>query len=151
MGALAVQYVKWANKTDLDDFWTDPKVKRLYKNHIYAMTSRTNVYNGERLCPCRPPVVSPHQGSGTQIHTQHDIMHSKDSRLQAENAADAAAGNRHAAARAAEESLAAAHAGSVEAPFKLPGMTTEKNDSPHLGGLAQGGDTGMTQPSSAGT
>ena len=46
---LAAQYVKWANKTDLDDFWTDPKVKRLYKNHIYAMTSRTNVYNGEQL------------------------------------------------------------------------------------------------------
>ena len=44
-----MQYVKWANKTDLDDFWTDPKVKRLFKNHIYAMTSRTNVYNGERL------------------------------------------------------------------------------------------------------
>ena len=43
-----MQYVKWANKTDLDDFWTDPKVKRLFKNHIYAMTSRTNVYNGKR-------------------------------------------------------------------------------------------------------
>ena len=43
------QYVKWANKTDLDDFWTDPKVKRLFKNHIYAMTSRTNVYNGKHL------------------------------------------------------------------------------------------------------
>ena len=44
-----MQYVRWANKTDLDDFWTDPKVKRLFKNHIYAMTSRTNVYNGELL------------------------------------------------------------------------------------------------------
>lgn len=40
--------MKWANKTDLDDFWTDPKVKRLFKNHIYAMTSRVNVYNGEQ-------------------------------------------------------------------------------------------------------
>ena len=45
-----MQYVKWANKTDLDDFWTDPKVKRLFKNHIYAMTSRTNVYNGKLAC-----------------------------------------------------------------------------------------------------
>ncbi|KAK9917882.1 hypothetical protein WJX75_009220 [Coccomyxa subellipsoidea] len=41
-------YVKWANQTDLDAFWTDPKVKRLFKNHIYAMTSRVNVYNGRR-------------------------------------------------------------------------------------------------------
>ena len=58
---LAAQYVKWANKTDLDDFWTDPKVKRLYKNHIYAMTSRTNVYNGE-WPGSWTPVVGPHQG-----------------------------------------------------------------------------------------
>jgi hypothetical protein len=43
-----MQYVKWANRTDLDDFWTDPLVKRLYKNHIHAMTSRVNVYNGEQ-------------------------------------------------------------------------------------------------------
>lgn len=41
-----MQYVKWANLTDLDAFWTDAKVKRLFKNHIYAMTSRINVYNG---------------------------------------------------------------------------------------------------------
>ncbi|EIE20480.1 glycoside hydrolase [Coccomyxa subellipsoidea C-169] len=41
-------YVKWANQTDLDAFWTDAKVKRLFKNHIYAMTSRINVYNGRR-------------------------------------------------------------------------------------------------------
>ncbi len=41
-----VQYVKWANLTDLDAFWTDAKVKRMFKNHIYAMTSRINVYNG---------------------------------------------------------------------------------------------------------
>ena len=51
-----MQYVKWANKTDLDDFWTDPKVKRLFKNHIYAMTSRTNVYNGEQ--PLHPPRIA---------------------------------------------------------------------------------------------
>lgn len=50
-----VQYVKWANKTDLDDFWTDPKVKRLFKNHIYAMTSRTNVYNGEPQAELKVP------------------------------------------------------------------------------------------------
>ena len=56
MCVLDAQYVKWANKTDLDDFWTDPKVKRLYKNHIYAMTSRTNVYNGERPRSCRAPL-----------------------------------------------------------------------------------------------
>ena len=43
-----MQYVKWANRTDLDDFWTDPLVKRLYKNHIHAMASRVNVYNGEQ-------------------------------------------------------------------------------------------------------
>ena len=69
MRTLAAQYVKWANKTDLDDFWTDPKVKRLYKNHIYAMTSRTNVYNGERPHSCRPPLVSADQGSGTHRQT----------------------------------------------------------------------------------
>ena len=56
MCVLDAQYVKWANKTDLDDFWTDPKVKRLYKNHIYAMTSRTNVYNGEGRCLCHAPL-----------------------------------------------------------------------------------------------
>ena len=58
---LAVQYVKWANKRYLDDFWTDPKVKRLYKNHIYAMTSRTNVYNGERPHSNYPPSAGPRQ------------------------------------------------------------------------------------------
>jgi hypothetical protein len=51
---LCVQYVKWANQTDLDAFWTDPKVKRLFKNHIYAMTSRVNVYNGVLRTPGSP-------------------------------------------------------------------------------------------------
>jgi hypothetical protein len=44
----AAQYVKWANKSDLDAFWTDAKVKRLFKNHIDAITSRINIYNGAR-------------------------------------------------------------------------------------------------------
>ena len=48
-----MQYVKWANLTDLDAFWSDAKVKRLFKNHIYAMTSRINVYNGAQ------PFLSP--------------------------------------------------------------------------------------------
>ena len=50
----ALQYVKWANKTDLDAFWTDPKVKRLFKNHIDSITSRVNIYNGE----APPPLTS---------------------------------------------------------------------------------------------
>ena len=44
---VCMQYVKWANKTDLDAFWTDPKIKRLFKNHIDSITSRVNIYNGE--------------------------------------------------------------------------------------------------------
>lgn len=48
-----LQYVKWANLTDLDAFWTDQKVKRLFKNHIYAMTSRINIYNGAPATSCR--------------------------------------------------------------------------------------------------
>ena len=47
MSGVHMQYVKWANKTDLDAFWTDPKVKRLFKNHIDSITSRVNIYNGE--------------------------------------------------------------------------------------------------------
>lgn len=74
-----MQYVKWANKTDLDDFWTDPKVKRLYKNHIYAMTSRTNVYNGERprfchYCTCGPMSRLWHLDSDPLWHHAHSAL-----------------------------------------------------------------------------
>ena len=105
MRVLAAQYVKWANKTDLDDFWTDPKVKRLYKNHIYAMTSRTNVYNGERPRPFCPPVVGAHQGFGTRLNLRPITTSCGVSTLgwRAEQAADTAASDRYAAARATEE------------------------------------------------
>ena len=43
---MPAQYVKWANKSDLDAFWTAAQVKRLFKNHIDAITSRINIYNG---------------------------------------------------------------------------------------------------------
>ena len=42
----AWQYVKWADKSDLDAFWTDAQVKRLFKNHIDSITSRVNIFNG---------------------------------------------------------------------------------------------------------
>ena len=44
-----MQYLKWAGldpTTDADKFWTSPRVKQLYMNHVRTLFNRRNVYTG---------------------------------------------------------------------------------------------------------
>ena len=40
-----VQYIQWAGAEGHDPFFTDPDVKKLFKNHIDAMVNRRNTIN----------------------------------------------------------------------------------------------------------
>lgn len=42
------QYVAWANSTQTGDFFTDPKVIQLFKDHITNIVNRTNTLNGRQ-------------------------------------------------------------------------------------------------------
>ena len=42
------QYVAWANSTETGDFFTDPKVIQLFKDHITNIVNRTNTLNGRQ-------------------------------------------------------------------------------------------------------
>lgn len=61
------QYVKWADRNDLDDFWTDAKVKRLFKNHIDSITSRVNIYNGARMPATADSACISQMSNGTSV------------------------------------------------------------------------------------
>ena len=40
-----VQYIQWAGAEGHDPFFTDPDVKKLFKNHIDTMVNRRNTIN----------------------------------------------------------------------------------------------------------
>ena len=40
------QYVEWGNSMATGDFFTDPAIIQIYKNHLTAVTSRVNTLNG---------------------------------------------------------------------------------------------------------
>ena len=42
------QYVGWAGASSHVDFFTNPKVKQLYKDNVKALTSRVNTINGRK-------------------------------------------------------------------------------------------------------
>lgn len=42
------QYVAWANSTQTGDFFTDPAVIQLFKNHITNVVNRTNTLNSRQ-------------------------------------------------------------------------------------------------------
>ena len=42
------QYVVWGNSTHPEDFFTDPAIIQLFKNHITAVVNRTNTFNGRQ-------------------------------------------------------------------------------------------------------
>jgi hypothetical protein len=44
-----LQYLQWAGldpTADADRFWTSPRVKQLYMNHVRVLFNRRNVYTG---------------------------------------------------------------------------------------------------------
>ncbi|GMH36933.1 hypothetical protein BSKO_04806 [Bryopsis sp. KO-2023] len=41
-----LQYVKWANKTSIADFYTDPQIKSMFKDYIYYVINRKNTVDG---------------------------------------------------------------------------------------------------------
>ena len=44
-----LQYLQWAGldpMADADRFWTSPRVKQLYMNHVRVLFNRRNVYTG---------------------------------------------------------------------------------------------------------
>ena len=40
------QYVEWGNSMATGDFFTDPKIIQIFKDHITAVTGRVNTLNG---------------------------------------------------------------------------------------------------------
>ena len=42
------QYVEWGGSTATGDFFTDPKIIQLFKDHITAVVNRTNTLNGRQ-------------------------------------------------------------------------------------------------------
>ena len=42
------QYVKWGGSTNPGDFFTDPAIIQLFKDHITAIVNRTNTLNGRK-------------------------------------------------------------------------------------------------------
>ena len=42
------QYVEWGNSMATGDFFTDPAIIQLYKNHVTAIVNRTNTLNGRQ-------------------------------------------------------------------------------------------------------
>lgn len=42
------QYVEWGGSMGTGDFFTDPKIIRLFKDHISAIVNRTNTLNGRQ-------------------------------------------------------------------------------------------------------
>ena len=45
----SLQYLQWAGLDpmgDADMFWTSPRVKQLYMNHVRVLFNRRNVYTG---------------------------------------------------------------------------------------------------------
>ena len=49
------QYADWAGLADLDDFWTDPAARKMYRDNIQAITGRVNSITGacvSSVCVC---------------------------------------------------------------------------------------------------
>ncbi len=42
------QYVEWGHSMATGDFFTDPAIIQLYKNHVTAIVNRTNTLNGRQ-------------------------------------------------------------------------------------------------------
>lgn len=42
------QYVEWGNSTGTGDFFTDPTIIQLFKDHIATVVNRTNTLNGRQ-------------------------------------------------------------------------------------------------------
>ena len=42
------QYVEWGNSMGTGDFFTDPKIIQLFKDHIATVVNRTNTLNGRQ-------------------------------------------------------------------------------------------------------
>lgn len=43
------QYVLWANETDLDSFYSNSKIRSMYKQHLWEVVNRVNSINGASL------------------------------------------------------------------------------------------------------
>lgn len=41
------QFVLWGNRTDLDAFYTDGNIRKMYKEHLKAVVNRVNSINGK--------------------------------------------------------------------------------------------------------